>query len=45
MGEREDIGMGAGAGHGDADVYRTRFLGHLVWLRGHGHGRKLVLAA
>jgi len=24
---------------------RTRFLGHSVELRGHGHGRKLVLAA
>ncbi|QXM24125.1 hypothetical protein KO353_12705 [Elioraea tepida] len=24
---------------------RTRFLGHSVGLRGHGHGRKLVLAA
>jgi hypothetical protein len=26
-------------------VNRTRFLGHSVGLRGHGHGRKLVLAA
>jgi len=27
------------------DVNRTRFLGHSVELRGHGHGRELVLAA
>jgi hypothetical protein len=30
---------------GRRELNRTRFPGHLVVLRGHGHGGKLVLAA